>query len=80
MLFLGKNGRINSQAKQAGANYFTGTAVCNEAKDCMVKYELSIPKELKDDSNGFVIISVIREGDHSHLEKKTQIRGKKYDY
>jgi hypothetical protein len=41
---LGKNGIINRQAKQVGANFFSGTAVCNESHDCKARYKLIIPK------------------------------------
>jgi predicted peptidase len=72
---LGKNGRINRQTKQVGSNFFSGTAVCNESHDCEAKYKLFIPKEIKYDDNGFVVIHVVKEGDHTHSDIKTQIRG-----
>jgi hypothetical protein len=55
---FGKNGRINRQTKQVGANFFSGTAVCNESHDCQERYNLIIPKEIKEDDNGFVVIHV----------------------
>jgi hypothetical protein len=45
----------------------------------IARYKLSIQNEVKDDHNGFVIIMVIREGEHSHVGKKTQIRGKRFN-
>jgi hypothetical protein len=72
---LGKNGRINRQTKQVGSNFFSGTAVCNESHDCEARYKLFIPKEIKEDDNGFVVIHVVKEGDHTHSDIKTQIRG-----
>jgi hypothetical protein len=32
-------------------------------------------KEIKEDDNGFVVIHVVKEGDHTHSDIKTQIRG-----
>jgi hypothetical protein len=71
----GKNGRINRQVKHDGANFFTGTAYCNEASDCKVKYKLSINRAIHEDNNGFIIIDVRKEGEHVHLEMKEQMRG-----
>ena len=48
---------------------------CNESRDCEVVYSLSITNELVDESAGFVIIDVVKSGDHIHEDKKTQIRG-----
>ncbi len=58
----------------------SGTAICNEPHDCKAKYKLTIPKEIKDDDRSFVVINVIKEGDHSHSQIKTRIRGKQYIY
>ena len=51
---------------------------CNEGKNCKVKYTISIKNEDEDDSKGFVLLDVKRsDDDHDHVDKKTQIRGKK---
>ena len=50
---------------------------CNESRDCKVKYSISILDRDEDESKGFVTLDVIRSNnEHTHLNKKTQIRGK----
>jgi hypothetical protein len=73
--FLDINVRINRQTRQVVANFFFQAQpfVMNHMN---IKYKLIIPKEIKEDNNGFVVIHVIKEGDNSHSDFKTQIRGR----
>ncbi len=68
------NNNMNNN-KHDRANFFTGTAYCNEVSDCKVKYKLSINRAIHEDKNGFIIKDVRKEGEHVHLVMKEQISG-----
>ena len=41
-------------------------------------YTLSIKSETNVENEAFVLMDVVKTGDHVHLDKKTQIRGLSY--
>ena len=68
---------MNLDKKTTKSNYFSAQGFCNESKDCKVEYSIKIKCKDEDESKGFVTLDVVRnKHEHSHSDKKTQIRGK----
>ena len=68
---------MNLDKKTTKSNYFSAQGFCNESKDCKVEYSIKIKCKDEDESKGFVTLDVVRnQHEHSHSDKKTQIRGK----
>lgn len=50
--------------------------VCSESKDCTVAFSIKKAEKEIDESKAIVIIDVEKTNEHSHVDKKIQIRGK----
>ena len=68
---------MNLDKKTTKSNYFSAQRFSNESRDCKVEYSIKIKCKDEDESKGFVTLDVVRnQHEHSHSDKKTQIRGK----